>query len=451
MALRRLAEATSAAGVSAEEQTTEGRCYPMRFESLLRRVIDGGATVVLDEFQNARGLGLVSPVKSVIDGIPINRRSPLGGACGKLFLTGSHQQRMFELFRDDQPLYGRIDEGIRLRQWGLKTVLEMAGEQGFLRYPSRLLTMCTAFGGMPGTWETFVTGGSPERDLGAWADDGTWRREFIAATMRSLQEEPMDRWDHAKFIELSPENRAVLDEIARSRGGRTAARIRGQLKMSGEDVRRALETLEEHLEFVTPSWNFMGSEARWRLSDNSTLFQLRVLGEGQPPAKARPGAAARQERRLESIEGSAFERMAASWLSEMEGVTWHGCGVWLPGLADIDVMALQEGADGRTLVMGGCKRNPETHHPARLERQFEQFLDAGAEDKELRELRTLPRRRLLVSPVFPPEARDRFSKSGFECVDTLDMARTLGADLDPDLETEMKAKGRANITPIPDP
>ena len=88
--------------------------------------------------------------------------------------------------------------------------------------------------------------------------------------------------------------------------------------------------------------------------------------------------------------------MAASWLSEMEGVTWHGCGVWLPGLADIDVMALQEGADGRTLVMGGCKRNPETHHPARLERQFEQFLDAGAEDKELRELRTLPRRRLVL-------------------------------------------------------
>ncbi len=226
--------------------------------------------------------------------------------------------------------------------------------------------MYTAFGSMPGAWETFVTGNSPERDLGAWSDDGAWRREFIAATMRSLEEEPMDRWDHASFIELSPENRAVIDEIASSTGGRTAAQIRGQLGMSSENVRRSLKTLEEHLEFVTPFWNFMGSEARWRLSDNSTLFQLRVLGGGSVPAGARPGGTARQERRLESMEGSTFERMAASWLEELEGVTWHGCGVWLPGLADIDVMALQEGGDGRTLFMGGCKRNPDTHHPARL-------------------------------------------------------------------------------------
>ena len=101
MALRRLADAASAAGVSLEEQPTAGRCDPVRFESLLRRVIYGGTAVVLDEFQNARGLGLVSAVKTVIDGVPINRRSPDGGICGKLFLTGSHQQRMFEMFRDD--------------------------------------------------------------------------------------------------------------------------------------------------------------------------------------------------------------------------------------------------------------------------------------------------------------------------------------------------------------
>ncbi len=80
MALRRLADAVSAAGVSLEEQPTSGRCDTMRFKSLPRRVVHGGAAVVLDEFQNARGLGLVSAVKTVIDGVPINRHSPDGGS-----------------------------------------------------------------------------------------------------------------------------------------------------------------------------------------------------------------------------------------------------------------------------------------------------------------------------------------------------------------------------------
>ncbi len=236
---------------------------------------------------------------------------------------------MFEMFRDDQPLYGRTDEGIRLRQWSLKSVLEMAGEQGFLHTPRKLLTMYTGFGSMPGAWETFVTGNSPERDLGAWSDDGAWRREFNVATMRSMEEEPMDRWDHARFIEVSPESRAVIGEIASSTDGRTAAQIRGQLGMTSEDLRRLRKTLEEYLEFVTPSWNFMGSEARWHLSDNSALFQLRVLGDVPYPARARPGAAARLERRLESIEEPAFKRTAAS-LARGAG----GCHMaWLRGLA----------------------------------------------------------------------------------------------------------------------
>ena len=94
--------------------------------------------------------------------------------------------------------------------------------------------------------------------------------------------------------------------------------------------------------------------------------------------------------------------------------------------SDIDVMVLQEGGDRRTLFMGGCKRNPDTCHPAQLERQFEKFLEAGSSDSELRELCNLPRRQLLVSPSFTPQARERFAPGGFECVDILDMARMLG-------------------------
>ncbi|MXX91106.1 MAG: ATP-binding protein [Boseongicola sp. SB0677_bin_26] len=448
LALSLLEEAASEAGVAVAEQRKRHRYPSMRFEALLREIVYSGAAVVLDEFHNARELGLESAVKLVIDRVPIDGSSPMGGPCGKLFLTGSHQQRIMAMLRDDQPLYGRIGEGIRLRQWSLRTVLEMAGEQGFLNHPSKFLTMHTAFGGMPSIWKSFSRGRSPERELDAWEGDGAWRRAFIDWTARYLAEEPMDQWDNAQFIELSPENRAVLDEIASTNGGKTAAQIRGLLNMSNEDVRRALKTLSEHLEFVTPSWNFFANEARWCLSDNSTLFQVRVLGDSLAPNRSKPGAAARVEKRLESIEGPTFERMAASWLKETEGVTWHGCGVWLPGLADIDVMAVQEGSDGETLIMGGCKRNPEAHHPARLERQFEEFLEAGTKDKDLMGLRALPRRQLLVSPEFTPEARERYAGSGFECVDILDMARALGVDVNPD---PAENAGMEAASDIPDP
>ena len=142
--------------------------------------------------------------------------------------------------------------------------------------------------------------------------------------------------------------------------------------------------------------------------------------------------------------------MAASWLKEMEGVDWSGSGVWRPGLADIDVMALWNGPAGPTLIMGGCKRNPETHRPARLARQFEEFMVAtenavpAANVNAVRELRSLPRRQLLLSQSFSSEERARYDGSGFECVDIHDMARDLAI-----LATEATADRRnANAPPF---
>lgn len=432
-ALRRLVEASAAAGLPCKEERTQGRCEVMRFESFLRGLVYRGAAVVLDEFQNAKGLGLVSAIKLVIDEVPINLRSPDGGKCGKLFMTGSHQQQMLAMFRDTQPLFGRARQNIRLRQWSLRTTLEMAREQGFLGMPSRFLTMHAAFGGMPGSWEEFASSDAPERNLGAWDDDGKWRRAFVAGRAAALDADHQQRWDNAAFIQLSPENRRVLGKLTTKGRGFTAAEIRGDLGMSGEEVQRALETLAEHLEFISPSRQYFGTDERWRVSDNPTLFQMNVLESGSGIGEEETGgSAAARVTRLENLEGPAFERMAASWLKEMEGVDWSGSGVWRPGLADIDVMALRNGPAGPTLIMGGCKRNPETHRPARLARQFKEFMVAtenavpATKVNAVRELRSLPRRQLLLSPSFSPEERARYDGSGFECVDIHDMARDLG-------------------------
>ena len=70
-ALRRLVEASAAAGLPCKEERTQGRCDVMRFESF-RGLVHPGAAVVPDEFRNAKGLGLVSAIKLVINEVPTN-------------------------------------------------------------------------------------------------------------------------------------------------------------------------------------------------------------------------------------------------------------------------------------------------------------------------------------------------------------------------------------------
>ncbi|MCY4461579.1 MAG: ATP-binding protein [Albidovulum sp.] len=133
-----------------------------RFFHIVHHLICKGAVVGLDEFHNAEHARLITPVKRLIDEF-----NSIGGCKprGKLVLTGSHQQHMLRLFQADQPLYGRIDETVKLHQWPAATVLEIAREHGLLAPSSRFLTLLTAFGGHPKHWRRFVVGASEDRNL----------------------------------------------------------------------------------------------------------------------------------------------------------------------------------------------------------------------------------------------------------------------------------------------
>lgn len=220
-----------------------------RFLHVVDHLVCKGAVVGLNEFHNAEQSMLVTPVKRLIDEYQsIGGRKPTG----KLVLMGSHQQQMLRLFRSDQPLYGRVDISVKLRQWPPATVLEMAAEHGILAHPDRFLTLWTAYGGVPKHWRRFA--GDPTSDeadgvnarrLGAWPDGRSWRMAFLGAQHEVLGSDPEERFDNQAFIELAEPHREVLLWLGqrRPKGGRSSGFPSGIAPTGGTDVAGIIEHL----------------------------------------------------------------------------------------------------------------------------------------------------------------------------------------------------------------
>ena len=90
---------------------------------------------------------------------------------------GSHQQKFDAMWESTAPLFQRNDGYIRLHQWKLSTVMEMAAEQGILESPGRFLALWTAFGGMPRNWERYCIG-QRYAHLHDIEDQKAWRKAF---------------------------------------------------------------------------------------------------------------------------------------------------------------------------------------------------------------------------------------------------------------------------------
>ncbi len=132
--------------------------------------------------------------------------------------------------------------------------------------------------------------------------------------------------------------------------------------------------------------------------------------------------------------------LTADCLLCQPGVTWARHGLWrnrqqaanssaTAHLADIDATALRGWLEdpNPVLVLAGCKRNANQHDTALLQRRFDDILgDLGGEDGE--RFRNLPQEKLLVSPEFSTEQRERYAQSGFVPMDIHDMARSLGIE-----------------------
>ncbi len=155
----------------------------------IRRLLEGGTSVVLDEAQFMMSDDLVNltwKLKALCR--QMRRQShQADGAVGKgsLVLMGSAQQQMEAMFAGNKSaLSTALRTTMVLEPWPVSTILAVADRQGWMERPGRLVTLWTAFGGVPRYWEQFAH--TPAADFEHWENDGVWRREFIRAVMDTL-------------------------------------------------------------------------------------------------------------------------------------------------------------------------------------------------------------------------------------------------------------------------
>ncbi len=427
----------------------------------------------------AKPMGLEGGLKLLID----RSRSLRGDRPpGKLIMMGSHQQKVQEMFRSTEPLHGRATLATELTQWPLPTVFEMAQEQGFLQYPGRMLTLWTAFGGVPGNWRNFVAAPPPVAGPGedripalaemrAWKSDHAWRLAFLDWRRDLLQRNRRERFDSKAYVELAEPARPALLHLAQKPVGMTLSEFPAEFREKPDDeLRKSLDMLVKHLGMVERYGQFMAKgDPRWRIADNSTLFQITVYPEMFREADDEWDTPPDDEQttplsRLQNLEGSVLERMAVAWLTSQPDVTWSRQGAWRKSvkradLADIDAMAFRGKSTDpdSVLVMAGCKRNAGKHDTNKLKQDFEDFLVEIGDERGHR-LRSMTREKLLISPVFSPARREQYVRAGFRVMDIHDMAREMGIEPGPAAPTsppeepgEDERLPYADLLAIPDP
>ena len=423
------------------------------FPLLAAHVLRQGAVVAIDEFQRIAGKGdLESDFQKVIDGTRRGRRA--SGLSPRLIVMGSAQQQLVEMFKSKtSPLWNRVTEFLHLRPWGMADLAEVAADRGWDARPDRLLTMWTAYGGMPAHWERFSR--SPQADFSRNVDDNAWTDAFLEA------EEAYRRTDGGDFaaqmeVQLRPLDRKVVAWLAEKPGGQRLDELPGELRAplaaealreglaQGDDevvlaqaaLRNLLETRlsGQHLDLVArrEALDEPGIE-RWHVTDEHARFQLDVLEKteemaGQLHIQARARVAALRRERMQRAEGPGLESLAEASVKQLlafgaPGFAEPGAldrsdvfpGAWRRApQAEIDLLALEheEVQDARTVGPGTLwgvfsKRTATEHAPVRDGRHVANWLSrAGntAVERYLAPFRAWERCLVSVAPVWTQAA-----------------------------------------------
>ena len=450
---------TMAGGLGLEEDMqallpaiTEHTTDTFRFMDILKSLMTLGTVVVFDEFHHARKLGLVSYVKQVID-----RGHFPGGRDkypGRIVLMGSHQQKIDELFTSSAPLYQRVDSYVHLSPWKLPTVMEMAFDQGILFHPGKFLTLWTAYGGMPYNWERYCTDSRYEH-LHSIADETEWRKSFLEVEGAFLTE-PGERFDARAFIEINPSVRDILLWFGRAKPqGAQLSELPRELGTESFKL-EAVELLRLNLALMDRYGPLLKTDdARWRITDQYTLFQVCVFrelmaGKGDQVRDRLTGNP--ELERLNSLEGHGMETLAEAFLAEQEGVSWHQTNVWHPAVAkegDIDIMAADTDSKPIRVWLGEAKRNARQLNPTRIRAFQDRFLSVLGDDREARDIREGNLQRILFAPVFSRKDHQHFASHGFQAMDIHGMARSFGLDPAPEFDEEPEATNSDEPRPTP--
>jgi len=434
------------------------------FADIVEHLIRQGAVVTIDEFHRAPALRVSSKLRKVVDGFRKGRRYQ---GPGKLVLTGSHEQMMKEMFGRSREWFGRCDAGLDLKQWPPRTVLGMVAEYGLLERPDRFLTLWTAYGGMPGLWERFMTEGDRLDECLEEPDDNSWRRKFIAAEAAILSGDSDERFDAAAYVRFDPWVRDALLVMGRTPARPLDAKTIVREIVESLDMDAASDGLTPHVldvelgrlrlrmgtvrrvrEFLAESKT--RSPDRWIIDDRNALFQLNVfadlhLSDWTDP-NPRPGGisadlADLRLARLIDLEGRALESLAAEWIWGLDGTRWTESGSWRGEFReDIDVTALTGPGERCHLLLGSCKRAAREFKPDKDNETFRNLMRA-VDRKRWHAVgwENLPQgpaerwldrpdavRRVAFCTEVGPARRDSLALKGFETIDILDMAATHG-------------------------
>ncbi len=395
------------------------------------RLCRAGFIVVLDEFQYFTRSKL-HPFNSFLQAEVDKLRSARLDR-GGLFVLGSLQSEMDALLNDrGAPLYGRVTAQIRLEHWDFEDLLAVFASQG-IRRPEQWLTLWTFFEGVPkfyhDAYEQALFDVDP-REMPA----ELLRRMFVRSS--SPLSEEADTW----FLrELRGKAVSVLHFLA-DHAGCSHADIVAALKEEDESnaLGTAITRLVERYRMVDkrqPVFSDSKSRnARYYVADNFLQAWLAVAKPARGAARLKPleKAVAPALRRLETLEGTAFEKLVRCLHLEASRkgkgdfeLSRLQLGYWnrprdASKAVEIDLVALDE--TSRKVRFGCCKRAPGAHDLPAFERHVEAFLQTSG----YRHLADWDREMVLFSPVFSEEQRAHFQDKGYATRDLVDYADLFG-------------------------
>ena len=443
------------------------------FPELVSHLLGQGCTVVLDEFQRISedgrgGLYMASLFQKVLDDMWMAEHRP--GFRPRLVVLGSAQQRLMELFQHPRaPMFGRIAEYLHVRPWTFGELREAAASQGWDRDPRRLLTLWTAYGGMPAHWQRF----SRSRHLSDFEKSVSgreWTDVFLEREEKHRQT-PGGSFVGQLEVELRPEDVEFMAWLAKRPGGRRLGDIPENLEMAlagifqeefpnrkrpAENRVAATEILRDaviprlsgmHLGLLARRDAVDDPRAeRWHVADNHARFQLDVLEHVANESAAtettgRDIVRAMRRERLRYAEGRGLETLAAAGLEHLltEGFGPHGRegkaarragepfapagrihqtdlvhGAWRKHpQAEIDVLVLDR--KERILWLCSAKRHARKHEPVKDCRNLERYLSPVAESdngkRRLEGLSDFRRNLLFTAPEFRGGAVEKLGKT----------------------------------------
>ena len=405
---------------------------------LSRHILENGHILVIDEFQRIRLDGdefLECLFQKLIDDLRIPGVPRADNWNPRLIVMGSEQQRLVEMFkRPIAPMFNRIDRMRAIHPWTFSEFNDMARDQGWDQNPNRLLTLWTAYNGIPGHWERFRRNDDAISDFRCIHDDDEWTRRFLAAEDRH-RKNPGGRFKDQMEVQLrssdlilvrwlaeKPSGRHILNDLKKTENQPIFQRIKTALQREyrAEDINdeaveiKINDAIEQrlsgtHLGFLRPR-ELLNSDGiiKWAVNDHFAQFQMQVI-EPFENARKREITQKDQLKQMANAEGMGLEAFAAEAMRYLFKVGADNLPKGQDGRCDIRHHVERKGVIGDIDVFVIHQRegnNPERIHEGRrdfwigsVKRRPESFRHINSNQIETDVARDMRRVQDMIKPL----------------------------------------------------